>query len=161
MRERIGQPDTGWWVDSLPAEDAASVWALVAAHLCARLLPHRYDRLLVSGARPRPGTALAVHAERIASVREREAVARSLRRCLADAAVPDSMLCSRIPLHTDNIQSAEAVIDDITLWLHSPRAVSAHGVAGLRRILADGSGPLFAGGRGDLEARLRATLAEF
>jgi hypothetical protein len=33
------------------------------------------------------------------------------------------------------------------------------GMARLRRLLADGGGPMYAGGRGDLDGRLRAALA--
>ncbi|GFG55541.1 hypothetical protein [Mycolicibacterium agri] len=50
------------------------------------------------------------------------------------------------------------MIDAITLRLHSPRPVTAMGMARLRRLFADGAGPMYAGGRGDLDGRLDAVL---
>ena len=47
-----------------------------------------------------------------------------------------------------------------TLRLHSPRPVSARGMARLRVVLSDGCGPLYRFGRGDLNGRLGAALAE-
>jgi hypothetical protein len=66
---------------------------------------------------------------------------------------------SRIPLHPRNIAAAEELIDAITLRLHSPRPVSARGMARLRRVLSDGAGPLYWYGEGDLGGRLGAALA--
>lgn len=45
------------------------------------------------------------------------------------------------------------------LRLHSPRPVTARGMARLRLLLADGGGPLYRFGRGDLEGRLMAAFA--
>ena len=47
----------------------------------------------------------------------------------------------------------------ITLRLHSPRHVSATGMARLRLLLSDGCGPMYEWGRGDLGDRLRAAAA--
>ena len=69
-------------------------------------------------------------------------------------------LSSRVGLHTTNIEAAEDLIDAITLRLHSPRPVSARGIARLRVVLADGTGPMYRFGRGDLGGRLGAALAE-
>ena len=64
-----------------------------------------------------------------------------------------------MPLHVPNITAAEDVIDAVTLRLHSPRPVNARGMARLRQILSDGTGPLYRYGRGDLRGRLGAALA--
>jgi hypothetical protein len=45
------------------------------------------------------------------------------------------------------------------LLLHSPRPVRARGVARLRLLLSDGTGPLYRSGRGSLAAELRGVLA--
>jgi hypothetical protein len=63
-------------------------------------------------------------------------------------------------VHATNIAAAEDLIDRITLRLHSPRPVSARGMARLRRLLSDGGGPLYKYGKGDLGGRLGAALAE-
>jgi hypothetical protein len=125
----------------------------------ARLLAHKFDRMLAVGVTPADGSPLALHAARLTSVDEREAIAHSLRRSVADARNRDAAMSSRIPLNTPNITAAEDRIDQITLRLHSPRPVTARGMARLRVLLADGSGPMYRYGRGDLEGRLGAALA--
>jgi len=45
------------------------------------------------------------------------------------------------------------------LRLRAPHPVGVRGMARLRRILADGAGPLNRDGRGDLAGRLGAALA--
>ena len=65
----------------------------------------------------------------------------------------------RVPMHRANIASAEALIDEVTLRLHAPHPVSARGMARLRQLLSDGTGPLYRYGRGDLAGRLGAALA--
>ncbi len=53
--------------------------------LMARLLAGKFDRMLAVGVPAPAGSALAVHAARLTSVDEREAIARSLRRSVDDA----------------------------------------------------------------------------
>jgi len=66
---------------------------------------------------------------------------------------------ARVSVHRSNIIAAESLIDDITLRLASQRPVHARGMARLRRLLADGRGPFYERGRGDLGGRLRAAFA--
>ncbi len=131
----------------------------LTSRLTARLRAGGLDRLIAVGVPAAPGSALAAHEARLMSMTEREAIARSLRRAVADADGRGVLLSSRIPLHRPNIKGAEDLIDAITLRLHSPRPVSARGMARLRQILADGTGPLYRFGRGDLNGRLGAALA--
>jgi hypothetical protein len=139
---------------------AAASRPSLAARASARLRAHQLDRQLAVGVSARPGSALAVHQARLTSVAEREAIARALRRAVHDAHAGGTPRSSRVPLHSDNIAAAEDLIDAITLRLHSPRPVSARGMARLRVVLSDGSGPLYRFGRGDLGGRLGAALAE-
>ena len=125
----------------------------------ARLLAGKFDRMLAVGVPAPAGSALAVHAARLTSADEREAIARSLRRTVDDARNRDAPMSSRVPLNVPNITAAEDRIDEVTLRLHSPRPVTARGVARLRLLLADGAGPMYRYGRGDLEGRLGAALA--
>ncbi len=131
----------------------------LAARLTARLLAGRLDRLIAVGVRASAGNALAVHEARLRSTAEREAIARTLRYALRDARVGGLVLSSRMPVHVGNVTSAEELIDRISLRLHSPRPVNARGMARLRRILSDGTGPFYRYGRGDLKGRLGAALA--
>ena len=136
-----------------------SVRAPIASRVMARLLAAKFDRLLAVGVAAPAGSALAVHAARLTSVQEREALARSLRRTVNDARNREARLLSRVPLNIPNITAAKSRIDEVTLRLHSPRPVSARGVARLRLVMADGAGPMYRYGRGDLEGRLGAALA--
>ncbi len=129
------------------------------ARVTARLRAYQLDRQLAVGVPVPAGSALAVHQARLTSVAEREAVARTLRRAVDDAHAGGAPLSSRVSMHPINIRAAEQLIDAITLRLHSPRPVSARGMARLRVVLADGSGPLYRFGRGDLSGRLGAALA--
>jgi hypothetical protein len=130
----------------------------VVARLIARLQADKLDHLLAVGVPAPPGSALAAHQARLTSTAEREAIARSLRQAVRDAHT-GAVFSSRIPLHARNIAAAEQLIDTITLRLHSPRPVSARGMARLRRVLSDGSGPFYWYGKGDLSGRLGAALA--
>lgn len=130
------------------------------ARLRARLRAYQLDRQLAVGVPAPAGSALAVHQARLTSGVEREAVARTVRRAVHDAHAGGAPLSSRVPVHPTNIRAAEELIDAITLRLHSPRPVSARGMARLRVVLADGCGPMYRFGRGDLSGRLGAALAE-
>lgn len=133
--------------------------ASLTARLTARLRAGHFDRQLAVGVPAPEGSALAVHQMRLTSLPEREAIARSLRRTVRDARSGLNPLTSRVPLHPTNITEAEDVIDTVTLRLHSPQPVNARGMARLRLLLADGCGPVYRFGRGDLRGRLGAALA--
>ncbi len=106
----------------------------VVARVIARLRADTFDRQLAVGAAAPAGSALAAHQARLTSTGEREAIARSLRQAVREART-GAVFSSRIPVHPRNIAAAEQVIDKITLRLHSPRPVSARGMARLRRVL--------------------------
>ncbi|OYN78453.1 hypothetical protein [Mycolicibacterium sphagni] len=133
--------------------------ATLAARLRARLFAGRLDRDVEAGILPLPGSSLAVHMARLTSVEEREALAHTLRLALDEVRYGRQGMSSRVPVHLQRLASCRGVIDDITLLLHSPRPVRARGMARLRLLLCDGSGPLYQGGRGSLAAELRGILA--
>ncbi len=132
--------------------------SLLWARFAAWLRPGLYDRRLASGATVHAETPLAFHAERLTSVRERESVARSLRRCIDDAHDASPFRSVRPEINAGEVVAAETIIDDITLRLHSQRPVTARGMAELRLLLGDGGGPLYRYGRGDLRGRLTAAF---
>ncbi|AMO61199.1 Uncharacterised protein [Mycolicibacterium phlei] len=141
-------------------EQAGAASASLLTRLVARLTADRLDRDIAVGVPAPPGSALAVHAARLTSRRERETIARALRQLLHDATATGPLMSSRIPLNVANIVAAADLIDRIALHLHSPRPVAPRGMARLRLILSDGRGPLYRYGRGDLRGRLGAALAE-
>ncbi|AGB23600.1 hypothetical protein Mycsm_03294 [Mycobacterium sp. JS623] len=130
----------------------------VIARVIARLRAERFDHQLAVGVPAPAGSALAAHEARLTSTSEREAIARSLRQAVRNSHT-GAVFSSRIPVHPRNIAAAEDLIDTITLRLHSPQPVRARGMARLRRVLSDGSGPLYWYGKGDLGGRLGAALA--
>jgi hypothetical protein len=135
--------------------------ASIGVRLTARLRTGHFDRLLAVGSPVEPGSAISVHAARITSVTEREAIARTLLRAVREPVdpTPGRLKSTRVPVHRANVASAETAIDAITLRLHSPRPVTARGMARLRVLLSDGAGPFYLHGRGDLAGRLGAALA--
>jgi hypothetical protein len=132
--------------------------SLLWARLVAWLRPGHHDRRLSFTATVHAGTPLAFHAERLTSVRERESVARAFRRCIDDAHSGSAFRSVRPEIDAVHVVAAEDIIDDITLRLHSQRPVTALGMAELRLLLAEGGGPLYRYGRGDLRGRLAAAF---
>lgn len=115
------------------------------ARLIARLRASSLDRQLAVGVAPAAGSALAAHRARIVAPPERHAVARTLS---------ESMQAG----HGGTL--AEDLIERLIQRLYAPGPVCERGMARLRLLLSDGSGPLYRCGRGDLSGRLGAALAE-
>jgi hypothetical protein len=133
--------------------------ASLRTRLTAVVFGARLDGLLAVGGAAAAGTAAGLRAARLTSEGERHCIARTLRRVVREAHRGRPLGASSVAVDRVNVSAAETVIDAITLRLHSPRPVGAMGMARLRRLLADGGGPMYAGGRGDLDGRLRAALA--
>jgi hypothetical protein len=152
--------------------EPASMTARVAATLCAPLL----DRQLIANAAYKPGSALAVHATRLTSARERQRLAAQLERLLEVADAWSSLVkrspptraaghralwSSLIPLNWSGIDATSGLITQIIARLRGPDPVSARGVARVRRVLSSSAGPLNPNSRRDLNTDLRAALAAF
>jgi len=131
----------------------------IRACVTARLRTARFDRALAVGVPAPAGSALAVHAARLTSVAQRQAVARALRRAVHDATDTRATRSGRVPMHRANIAAAQALIDAVTRRLHAPDPVNTRGMARLRQLLSNGTSPLYRHGRGDLAGRLSAALA--
>jgi hypothetical protein len=128
--------------------------------LAAKVFAGRYDLQLEACVPVQPGSALAVHAGRLTTSREREELARSLRSALRHAdEAHDYGITTRMPVQSAALAAAEDLIDQVTLRLHAPAPVRARGMARLRLLLADGVGPLYRAGRIGLRAELRGVLA--
>jgi len=130
------------------------------ARLAARLFPWRYDRQLLAGIPPEPGSALAVHVARLTSRSQRHAYAGALRQVLRCLHEDPALYSSRLPLEDSTVASAATLFDEIRERLEAPTPVRAHGIARLRMLLSDGASPIYRGGEGNLTGHLRAVLAE-
>src|SRR6478735_8925284 len=112
-RMSIGFLSTGQFHNATRRDTAPRV--TLRARLAARLFAARYDRMLAVGVPVAAGSALAVHADRLASIEEREAIARVLRRSVGEARDRGSLMSSRVALNLPNISAAEDRIDQVTL----------------------------------------------
>ncbi len=131
----------------------------LAARLRARLFASRLDREVESGAAVVPGTPLAVHVARLTSAKQRRSLANSLTRTVEAAAGARPGVNRPFPIHSDQVAKCGPEIERITELLRSQRPVDPRGIARLRMLLADSTGPLYDGGSAGLAARLRAVLA--
>ena len=160
MNDNHIRADDASTADTLDTARRGHTRPSVRACVTARLRAARFDRALAVGVPAPAGSALAVHAARLTSVAERQAVARTLRRAVRDATDDTRATRSgRVPMHRANIASAEALIDEVTRRLHAHHPVSPRGMARLRQLLSTGTSPLYRHGRGDLAGRLSAALA--
>ena len=125
----------------------------------ARLFPTRYDRQVDAGVTPVPGTALAVHHDRLTAPLERTQLSSTLRLATADAEAGWRGVNPRVPVKANAIHESKDVIEAVLFRLAEPLPVRARGMARLRILLADGRGPLYRTGTGSLNAALRGVLA--
>lgn len=131
------------------------------ARLTARLRARSLDRQLAVGVAAAAGSPLAAHRHRITSTPERQAIAHALSIAVSDARRGASLPpVPRTPLDIRAVTAAQALIERLIQRLHAPGPVCERGMARLRLLLSDGSGPLYRCGSGDLPGRLGAALAE-
>jgi hypothetical protein len=104
---------------------------------------------------------VAQRAQRLEQPLERRELADGLQHAAADACAPPSSR-ARIRVRPDSVREAEREIGELVRHLTSAAPVSPRGVAQVRMLLTDGSGPLFrrptAGYPRSLRAELRRAL---
>jgi hypothetical protein len=111
--------------------------------LRASLWPWRLDVALARGEPPDARGDLSLRAHRLISLRTRQRLAAEIHQVLREAARP------RHPLERQLHPSAPEVLDvapllyDLADELAHPGAVEARGVAQVRLLLRDGTGPLY------------------
>ncbi|MGE2716927.1 hypothetical protein ACQI4L_22955 [Mycolicibacterium litorale] len=141
----------GWW-SSMIEKSLRVRWT-------AAVQTSRLDAELAVGVAAVPGSALALRARQLTTRRKREALARALCDAVGDARDQTALRGLRFPVHRANVVAARPVIDDVVALLRAPEEVEARGVARVNRIIADGTGPLYRFGHGDLAGRLGAARA--
>jgi hypothetical protein len=127
----------------------------------AVLLADRLDHSLARGAVPETDVLLALRAERLASAHTRNELARSVGRLLRVAGEPQRGL-TRVPAMAvlERVRESHDALEELVDHLLAPVPVSAHGVALVRLLLRDGSGPLFRyESRDDLTSQVRRAIA--
>jgi hypothetical protein len=128
--------------------------ARLSARVAASLLGGPLDRALIAGADPCSKPALAARAAALTSEGARFALAGGLDTVLAAAQEPPRRMRLR-PRHAAILANA-ALLRELATLLRGSAPVYAPGVALLRRLLCDGTGPLYAGRDGTaLQSELR------
>lgn len=127
--------------------------------LRARLGALRLDRALAAGASPDSELLLSLRAETLISMTNRHALARALRRAVADAGRSLQPLGPVLPLARRDILRHRDLIQELAGLLDGPGPVDLRGLAAVEVLLRDGAGPLYTTGRDDaLRIRLEAAL---
>jgi hypothetical protein len=119
--------------------------------LAAQVRGGALDRALIGGADPAASRQLATRVARLTSTRKRMATAADLERLLRVAQSPASrwgVLPRRGP-----VLAAGDELRALVALLRGSTPLSARGIAMLGQLLADGTGPLYAG-QDDLGRRL-------
>ncbi len=137
--------------------DRDFVQPTAAVRLQARIFAAKFDRQIEAGVAPTPAGPLAVHIARLTSTRERENLARAVLRILNGGYNEQVAVAWRIPV-SQRVNECHDMLEDIVLRLHSPRPVEPRGMARLRTLLSDGTGPLYMDGRGNLKGQVKAAL---
>jgi hypothetical protein len=127
--------------------------------LLVRARAFALDQELATGASPESNMALAVHAGRLCNPAERRVLARTLTRIAEASAAPGGRL--KAPVCRPAVHRSRPELTAVADRLVAAGPVDVRGVARVRRLLADGTGPLYRSGppdqlRGELAAALTA-----
>ena len=113
------------------------------ARLRAWARQERLDRWLLDGEAPTAGL-LAVRAWQLTSPRACARIARTLSAAIDEAQEPRPRRGAAVPVCRDEVDVAHAELVRAIARLRDPRPVRPRGIVMLRRLLADGDGPLYA-----------------
>jgi hypothetical protein len=126
--------------------------------LVARARSAALDQRLANGASPESSLDLAVRADVLVRPEQRAVLARDLDHVSVMAGRTSSK--APVRLCRDRISDAGAEFAALSRQLSAPGPVSARGVAMIRVLLSDGTGPLFRSrNHADLHVLLRTALA--
>jgi hypothetical protein len=96
----------------------------------------------VAGASPESSVPLALHAEHLCAPSQRRLLARSLRRIVALSEAP-AIGRRSVPVNRVAVQRARGEIEFLAARLTTEGPIDVQGVAKLRALLSDGTGPLY------------------
>jgi hypothetical protein len=116
--------------------------ARLRERLQAYLRADSLDRLLARGVPPEADPQLFLHARRLASPRTRRQLAQAVRRVLATHEDPPLLAAPSRPAR-DRVRRAHGSLERLAELLDSRHFLQTEGVARVRVLLADGSGPLY------------------
>jgi hypothetical protein len=114
----------------------------VRDRLVVRIRRPALDRELAAGASPESSVALAVHARYLCRPEQRRLLARSLSE-IGAASEAHAARRLRAPLALHAVARAHAELAAVVDRLVAAGPVDVRGVARIRNLLADGTGPLY------------------
>jgi len=117
--------------------------ARASARVRARMSARRLDRALAAGASPDSSAGLSVHAHELIGTRARGLLSRSIRRLLQDALCPLRPLSFSVPVCRAKVVRAQRTLEDLAERLDGDEPLNACGLARLRVLLSDGTGPVY------------------
>ena len=127
-------------------------------HVLVRARASALDQELATGASPESNVALAVHAGRLCNPAQRRVLARSLTRIAAASTAPAGSRL-KAPVCRPAVHRARAELAAVADRLVTAGPVDVRGVARVRQLLTDGTGPLYSSGpTGQLRDELAAAL---
>jgi hypothetical protein len=127
--------------------------------LWTHLRSQRLDQALASGVSPDSSAALSLRAQALIGTSARAGLAGSITRLITEAEHPMGPLTFHVPTCRAKILRSRETLEALADRLVSTNPVDARGVARVRLLLTDGSGPIYARPTADdLEPALERTL---
>jgi hypothetical protein len=128
----------------------------IRAHVWAR----RLDRALADGIPPDSRPDLSVRAHGLIGSPERVALARAVRRLIADAEHALRPMRFSVPICRRKVRRSRGTLEELVNRLLGDEPLDARGLAQIRLLLTDGAGPIYVRpGADDLEPALARALA--
>jgi hypothetical protein len=127
--------------------------------LVARWKSPKLDRALAKGVPPETSGALLLRARTLVGPRARGELSRALQRILREASSRAPRPGARMPVRRNEVMDARDDVNLLARRLLAPAPVDVRGVAQVRLLLSDGSGPLFwRRSADDLRGRIREAI---
>jgi hypothetical protein len=110
--------------------------------LATRLRSTTLDRQLARGTRPEASVSLALRAQALVRPAARQRLAHGLQAVLAEATHRRRRMAA-VPVRGGSVREAQPELEALVDRLSAPAPLPAAGVALVRLLLVDGSGPLY------------------
>lgn len=126
----------------------------------ARVRGHSLDRALAGGAAPDSSAGLSVRAHDLIGSRARVSLALGIQRLLAESGDPLRPLTFSVPVCRRKIRRSRPTLERLAERLVGDEPLDARGLAQVRLLLSDGSGPIYLHpAADDLEPALQRAMA--
>jgi hypothetical protein len=134
--------------------------APLGARVLLRLRAHGLDGRLAKGADPAASTLLSLRAHALVARAERDRIATDLERILALAERREPRRLGAVPVQGYQVSAAAGPMRRLIALLRGPEDVAPRGVAMARRLVVDGTTPVYARGpRGAVTRAVRDAIA--